>query len=153
MKRCQICGALFLLGFGGFICWESLKLDYGRINQPGPGFFPFWLGLALIIISSSIAIQYVRIEIIPSTSSHQLWKDIAWGKVLCCVGALLVYAFVLERVGYIITTFLFLLFLFLAIGHQKWFIVIFGSAIFSFITYTFFKLWLGVQLPRGVLGM
>jgi len=153
MKRHQIGCALFLLAFGAFICWEARKLDYGRVVRPGPGFFPFWLGLALMIVSLAILFHYARKEMDPSLSSPELWKGLAWEKVLYSLGGLLLYAFFLERVGYIIGTFLLLFFFFRVIEPQRWAVAIFGSVFTSFVTYALFKLWLQVQLPVGLWGM
>jgi putative tricarboxylic transport membrane protein len=136
-----------------FICWEARKLDMGRVVKPGPGFFPFWLGLALIIVSLTLLFQYGRKKIDPSLSSPDLWKGLHWEKVLYSSVALLLYALFLESLGYILATVLLILFFFRAIEPQKWVVVIFGSVITSFITYFLFKLWLQVQLPRGLWGI
>lgn len=153
MKRYQIGCALFLLFFGFFICWQARKLEMGRIVKPGPGFFPFWLGAALIIVSLALVYHFLWKKTDLSHSSQELWKGLRWEKVLFSGVALLLYAFFLESLGYILTTFLLMFFLFRAIEAQKWPVVIFGSVVTSFITYTLFKLWLQVQLPRGLWGM
>ena len=153
MKRYQIGCALFLGLFGIFICWEALKLDMGRVVKPGPGFFPFWLGLALIIVSLALLFNYGRKKIDPSLPSPDLWKGLQWEKVLYSSVALLLYALFLESLGYILATVLLILFFFRAIEPQKWVVVILGSVITSFITYFLFKLWLQVQLPRGLWGI
>lgn len=153
MKSYQLGCALFLLGFGIFISWEARKLDYGRIGAPGPGFFPFWLGIALAVVSSLIGFRFARTEMGSSDRCLKLWKGIAWEKVLYSFIALLLYAFFLEVVGYIIGTVILLFFFFRVIGLQKWPVVIFGSMLTSFLTYAVFKLWLQVQLPVGLWGM
>jgi putative tricarboxylic transport membrane protein len=153
LKRYQIGCALFLLLFGAFICWEARGLDVGRVVKPGPGFFPFWLGLALIIVSLVLLFHFGRREIAPSTSPQHLWRGLHWGKVLYSLAALLLYGFFLESLGYILATFLLMFFFFRAIEPQKWVVVILGSVITSFITYFLFKVWLQVQLPAGVWGL
>jgi len=125
----------------------------GRVVKPGPGFFPFWLGLALIIVSLALFFNYGRKKIDPSLSSQDLWKGLHWEKVLYSSVALLLYALFLETLGYILATVLLILFFFRAIEPQKWVVVILGSVITSFITYFLFKVWLQVQLPTGLWGM
>lgn len=153
MKRYQISCALFLVLFGIFICWEARKLDMGRVVKPGPGFLPFWLGLALIIVSLALLFNYGRKKIDPSLSSQDLWKGLHWEKVLYSLVALLLYALFLETLGYILATFLLMVFFFRAIEPQRWFVAISGAVVTSFITYALFKLWLQVQLPIGLWGM
>ena len=153
MKRHQIGCALFLLLFGIFICWEARGLDVGRAVKPGPGFFPFWLGLALIIVSLALLFHSGRKKIDLSISSQDLWKGLHWEKVLYSLAALLLYALFLETLGYILATVLLMVFFFRAIEPQRWFVAIFGAVVTSFITYALFKSWLQVQLPKGLWGL
>ncbi len=153
LKRDQIGCALFLLFFGIFICWEARGLDVGRVVKPGPGFFPFWLGMALIIVSLALLSPFGRKKIAPSTSSQARWKGLHWEKVLYSMVALLLYALFLETLGYILATFLLLFFFFRVVEPQKWVVVFLGSVITSFITYFLFKVWLQGQLPTGLWGL
>lgn len=151
MKRYQMGSAVFLLLFGAAICWEARTLDMGRVVKPGPGFFPFWLGIALVIVSLALILQLRRQK--AEVPIQRLWKGLRWEKILYALGALLLYAFFLESLGYILATFFLLSFLLRVIDAQRWPVVIFGSAITSFITYALFKIWLQVQLPVGLWGM
>jgi putative tricarboxylic transport membrane protein len=151
MKRYQIGSAVSLLLFGAIICWEARQLDMGRIVKPGPGFFPFWLGFALVIVSVALIIQFRRAK--AEGPAQGLWKELCWEKILYTLGALLLYAFFLESLGYILATFLLLFFLLRVIDAQRWWVVIFGSVVTSFITFALFKVWLQVQLPVGLWGM
>jgi putative tricarboxylic transport membrane protein len=153
MKRYQLGGAAFLLFLGAFICWEARKLEYGRIVKPGPAFFPFWLGVALMIVSVALIWRMAREKTDRSVSSPDLWKGLRWEKVLYSLAALSLYAFFLESLGYILATCLLMVFFFRAIEPQRWFVVIFGAVVTSFITYALFRLWLQVQLPMGLWGM
>ena len=151
MKRYQIGGAVFLLFFGTLICWEARKLDIGRIVKPGPGFFPFWLGFSLVLVAVALMIQQRRAK--TGEPAQGLWKGRQWEKIIYILGALLLYAFFLEFLGYIIATFLLMFFLFRAVEKQKWPVVILGSISASLLTYGLFKLWLQVQLPVGLWGI
>lgn len=153
MKRYQLGSAIFLLVFGIIISFEARKIEIGRISQPGPGFFPFWLGLALVIVSLALTIKFSREKVDQSSSSKSLWKGLYWEKIVFSLVVLLLYAFFLEILGYTIATFLLMLFLFKAIGSQRWRVSIVGSVFASLSTYTLFKLWLQVQLPVGLWGM
>jgi len=153
LKRYQIGSAIFLLLFGALICFEAQRLEIGKITKPGPGFFPFWLGFALIISSLALTIKSSREKGEPSSLSAGMWKGLHWGKVLFCLTILVLYACLLESVGYIISTFLLMLLLFRTIGGQRWLLVVLGSIITSFATYALFRLWLQVQLPVGLWGM
>ena len=152
MKLYQLGSSIFLLLFGIFTCFEAQKLEIGRITRPGPGFFPFWSGLVLVISSLVLAIKSSREKLESSPSFGEMWKGLHWGKVLFCLAVVVLYAIFLECVGYIISTFLLMLLLFRAV-EMGYLLAIPGSIITSFITYALFRLWLQVQLPVGLWGM
>ena len=153
MKRYQLGAAAFLLFVGAFVCWEARKLEYGRIVKPGPAFLPFWLGVALSFVSVVLILRMAREKTDRPVSSPGLWKGLRWEKVLYSLAALLLYGFFLESLGYILATFLLMVFFFRAIEPQRWFVAFFGAGVTSFITYALFKVWLQVQLPIGLWGI
>ena len=154
MKRSQLGGAIFLLIFGIFICVEARKLEIGQIVKPGPGFFPFWLGFVLVIVSLTLMIKVSRRKVDPSLAlSERPWEIRHTGKILFSSVAMALYALFLEDLGYILSTFFLMVFLFRAIGSQRWLIAIGGPISASLITYLIFKIWLQVQLPAGFFGM
>ncbi len=54
--------ALFLVGLGIHIVWMSIGYGYIVRNVPGPGFFPFWIGLGVILCALLILLQALRME-------------------------------------------------------------------------------------------
>ncbi len=153
MRKYQIGSAVFLLAVGALFSFEARTLKIGRIVQPGPGFFPFWLGLALMLLSLMLLLQCMRGKIIVETDGTPLWKGLQWPKVIFLLGVLLLYALFLESLGYLLATFLLMFFLFRGIETQKWSVVIAGSVVTSLFTYILFRLWLQVQLPLGLWGI
>jgi len=153
MKRYHFGSFLFLLLLGLFVSFEARKLEVGKIFNPGAGFFPFWLSVGLIIVSAVLIIKSVFERDQPSSEFKGLWRGLAWKKNLFVLGALFLYVFLLEILGYVISTFLLMLFLFRAIKAQSWIVMIAGSAFTSLSTYFLFKFWLQVQFPVGILGI
>jgi putative tricarboxylic transport membrane protein len=153
MKKYNVIGALLLLGFGMGVCGEAWKLGIGTVSQPEAGFFPFWSGAALVLFTAVLAIKMLCQTEMKSSGSRKFWKDIAWRKILLVVVALFVYAFLLEPIGYLITTILIMIFLFMAVEPQRWYKAVAWSVSVSALTYALFKVWLQVQLPIGLLGI
>ncbi len=52
-------GIVFVL-IGAWVCWESRNLTYYTRVGPGPGFFPFWLGLLLSVAAALSVVFAVR---------------------------------------------------------------------------------------------
>jgi putative tricarboxylic transport membrane protein len=46
-----------LAAFGGFVIYEAYALSYTSESGPGPGFFPLWIGIGIVVCS--LALLYV----------------------------------------------------------------------------------------------
>jgi len=73
-----------------------------------------------------------------------------WKKLVLILVILLGYAFILEKLGYILSTFLLLSFLFRFVEAQRWLVTIAGSLMVSLVSYGVFDKWLKMQLPKGI---
>lgn len=64
MATMEIGVALFLVGFGALVAQDSWKLGarWSELRGPGAGYFPFYLGLALVLCGCSIAIRAFRLR-------------------------------------------------------------------------------------------
>jgi putative tricarboxylic transport membrane protein len=51
-KRADGIFAALLLLFGVYLIYSGLQLGYLQRNVPGPGFFPFWCGLVVAVLSA-----------------------------------------------------------------------------------------------------
>ena len=69
------------------------------------------------------------------------------------VAAILGYSFILTDLGFVSSTFLLMLFMFRIIFSLGWRMSSLTALITSLCAYLLFKVWLGVQLPAGYLGM
>jgi putative tricarboxylic transport membrane protein len=134
-----------------YTCVQSIQLPLGSWRDPGPGFLPLLVGLILASLSIICFLQARMAESGDQKASGypgERWKNLIW--VLL---ALLAYALVLDPLGFLMSTFLLLVFLFrFGMEPQKWLWAIGGSGIASVSCYVVFELWLRTQLPRGILG-
>jgi hypothetical protein len=74
-------------------------------------------------------------------------------KIWCIVLALVADGLLLERLGFLLTTFFVFAFILHVAGPQKWWVPIIGGLTASVVCYALFDLALGVPLPQGVLGL
>ena len=130
------------------ICTEAYRLDLGSYNDPGPGFLPFWNGIALGILS----LLMLGHSFAKNSERSDAFKEILWKKVLFVLGYMVAYALVLEKIGFLITTFLFIIAAINTIAPKRWYIVAMVAVMTSLATYLVFQVWLKSQLPKGVLG-
>ena len=149
MRKYDILSGLFLLAVAVAICVGSLQLHVGTLTEPGAGFFPLVTGLALGVFSIAILAQAPR----SGGESVQFWAPEADKKgLLLAFLFILVYALLLERVGFIGTTILFFVLMSRFVSRHRWTTAIFFALVTSFATYFVFDLLLRAPLPPGILG-
>jgi len=143
----DLTSALFWLAFAIFFSIESLtQLKLGTLHQPGPGFFPFWAGVVLGLLSLILLLNSLRNQVSLSLSGLKSWK------LLLVAGALLAYLLLLETLGFVTITFLFL-FLLLRLEYKGWVFSAVSALLGALASYAIFQLWLKTQLPTGPFGI
>lgn len=141
----DVVGSLFLffLGIGAVI--GSIRLHVGSPTEPQPGFFPFLGGISLIVLSSIIFLKG-RIG-----QSH---KKVVFGEVgrpALLLVVMIGLVAVLDRLGYVIGTFLASGLILRILNVKSWWVLILTSLCLSIGTYILFDQLLGIELPVGIL--
>ena len=151
MNRDQLSG-LFWLGIAIFLCLESFGLNIGTLGQPGPGFLVLFSGVILGIFAVIVIVKGTLVgEGIEKIKL--LWQGMRVRKVILILVCLLVYALVLDKAGYLMTTFVLMTILFGVMGRPKLWVQILGGLVTTLVTYIVFHIFLDVVLPRGILGI
>jgi putative tricarboxylic transport membrane protein len=137
----------FGLAFSILVCIEAYRLDIGSYRNPGSGFFPFWVGIVLGILSFLFLIQkFLKRE----KKEEMAFQKVDWRKILLVIASLYVYALVLEKIGFILSTFLLVAVLLKFVDNKKWYILIFVGGSSALACYLVFELWLQSHLPKGI---
>jgi putative tricarboxylic transport membrane protein len=152
MKGRDLFSSLFWIAVATLFCVAAIKYGLFRAGTPGPGLLPFVAGTSLIILSilalgASFFSQEKRSEekktFFPYPDSSR--------KVIYSACALFAYPLLLYPVGYLITTFLFMLFLLAVIARQRIQTAITAATFTTAFFYVVFITLLGVRLPKGFL--
>ena len=146
MRHDRVTSVLLFL-FGIFVCVQASHLETGHVHNPGPGFIPLLAGALLGGLSLVIFLQsFLRKEKISSFGK-------GWFKGAVVVGSLIIYTLVLEKLGFLITTFIFLLLTLLSFKPRRMRGALLVSLLTVIISYLVLSVWLKVQLPKGILGI
>ena len=153
MRQSDLWSSLILLLLGAAISYESLNLGIGIWTVPGPGFSPFGAGLSLACVAIGIFISAIVKGGKAPDRPEKFWPRPESRKVVFLVFmSLIVYNIIWTKLGFSLTTFLFVGFLFVIVGKRRWWVVITGAVLTSFIAYLIFQYFLQSQLPTGIVG-
>jgi len=135
---------LFLVGVGAII--GAVRLHVGSPTEPQPGFFPLLAGISLIVLSSIIFFQ----EWLGYGQKKEAFGEVRRPALLLAV--LIVLVAVLDRLGYVIGTFIASGLILRLLDVKSWRVLIITSLGLSIGTYLLFDRLLGIDLPRGMLA-
>jgi putative tricarboxylic transport membrane protein len=149
MGRQRVAGFIFLfIGVLGFA--DSLRLSWGSWAEPGPAPFPLAVSLLLAIAG--------LVKIFQNPETGEKGGRIEWHTMvrsfmtpMKILGTTLVFILVLERLGYLVATLLFMFVLFLWVCRYRLWIAVGLSAAIGVGSWYFFESILKVQLPEGLL--
>ncbi|OIQ07704.1 tripartite tricarboxylate transporter TctB family protein [Moorella thermoacetica] len=150
MKKHLRLAGIFIIIVGIAIMIDSYtELKLGNFHHPDSGFLPFWYGLGLVIFSTALVINNLGSDVKPMP----FWQKRQWLKPLVAALIVMVYSVVMEGIGYILSTFLFLLAWQAILEREKWLKTLSISVIGTIAMYLIFEHMLGVPLPAGILSL
>ncbi len=151
MKRGWQAACLALLLVFAFFAFESYQLSLRDALGPGPGFFPFWLGLFGAVLAVVLLAQLSLDRVDLGAAALAFDRGGVRNAVLVLVG-LIVATALLEVAGFRVSVLLLLPYILLVLGvRNRVAIGIFAVAGSFGVYYVFFDV-LKVPLPVGVLG-
>jgi len=148
MKQRDRWTSLFWAGVGLYIAYEGYRLKLGTLGSPGCGFFIFWSGIVLAGLS---LVLFLESWLRPKIERQALWEGTQWSGGAKMMAALLLYILVLKWLGFILSTFLLLLFLFKGLEPQRWRVALILAAATTATCYFVFGIFLELQFPPGLL--
>lgn len=154
MSKTALIIGLLLEGLGILVIRESHRLGLQSITNPGAGLFPFLLGIVLCLLSLPICINSVKDlrNIHYKRMQEKSIQDQPNMKKLGVTAACLIgYFLLLDVLGFLITSFLFLFGLF-SIGNRRWILTPVLSAIVVALAYLIFSILLEIPFPSGFWG-
>jgi putative tricarboxylic transport membrane protein len=138
--------AVAVLALGAGAALAAARLPFGAVRNPGPGFFPWWLGVVLLLLGAVLLGQALRGAGRAGAAATRPWK------VVQLLAALVVYVYVLDAAGYPVATFLLVVFMLRVLEPHRWVVALPVAVLVAGGSYVLFAVWLGVPLPAGPLG-
>ena len=149
--RSNIAVAAALLALAGYIFLAAASLPFGTMRVPQTAFFPRTLAVLLGIMSLILLARALAGR--EALGGGEKIETQGWIRIVVTLMTLAGFALVLERLGFLLTTFLLMISLLRAIEAQKWRKVVVVALATALISYAIFSWLLGVPLPAGLLGI
>ncbi len=156
MKRpYQITSVAFIL-FSAFMAKEALELKYYTALGPGPGFFPFWLSMIMIVLAGFM-LYHATFGVSDPMPADFFASRTGYLKALAVIVSIVFVTQAMTSLGFRLTMAIFFLWLLFTLGRLKGVAGIasmaFVTAIGSWGAFWLFNDMLKVPLPIGMFGV
>ena len=135
-------GLMFLV-VGVAFAWGSTEYSFGTSARPGPGYFPFGLGVLLALLGSFVLFKALTLE----SEGGDPIGPIAWRPLLVIVGAVAVFGVALPRLGLACTLPLLIMMAAMAGDEFRWRDVLINSLVLTVGSWALFIVGLKLTIP------
>lgn len=145
-------GSLFWLAVGLISIYGSVKLGLGTLREPSSGFLPLLSGCFISVTAMIVFFRSFlrRREVLGSLSG--LWQGLRWRCPIEIILLMLGYVLALERLGFLLSTFLLLFIIFKGVEKFSLGKAILIPVVTLGVSYMLLNVFLKVTLPKGVFG-
>jgi hypothetical protein len=128
----------------------SLKMGIGDLHKPKAGFTSLIAGAMLSVLGLILILNTFLRKFNDEKMRVVLFKE-GIKDPLLALSALIGYVFLLDYLGFLITNFIFMMFLFkIKDTNKNWITPLVLTISTVVVSYLVFTVWLGVQFPVGI---
>jgi putative tricarboxylic transport membrane protein len=152
MKKAEMITGVFLLFLSGAVIWGALQMPPSASFGPGAGFLPFWLGVLLVVLATILFVSAWRRQATEKNNKSIFPGKQALQTVTLVMGGLTGYILLIEVLGYLLNTFLFVSFLMKVVQREKWPLTLGVSVGTTAGLFLIFQVLLRITLPSNMFG-
>ena len=150
LKKGDVISGAVLAALGVFIITQALAWDYYTLDGPGPGFFPFWYGVAMVVLSLLLVLNAARTGDDGESKAGVDWPST--GRAMTAWLAFALSVGLMDFLGFLIS-FALLAFFIVAVIFRRPFVTATVVAVVSALAFhLIFPVALRVSLPTGPFG-
>ena len=149
-KADRITGIITLIFSGYIIAASSGMSRQGQSFGPGVGFLPFWLGVVMAILSVLLILKSWRL---PAGQTKRVFPGRGpLISIAAVMAGLAVYILLIEVLGFLVDTFLFIVFLLGGVERERLRMALPVAILTAGALYIIFHVLLEVTLPKNMFG-
>jgi putative tricarboxylic transport membrane protein len=150
IDRSEVVCSAVLIALGAFIIRESLAWEYMTRDGPGPGFFPMWVGIAMVALSGMYLSAHVY-DIARGEPVHRTsWSGT--GPVILAWLAFMGVIALIKPLGFIAALILMMLIFVRAVFRQSFLKAVVVAVASAAAFWVLFVKLLNLRLPAGPWG-
>lgn len=134
---------LMFIAIGLSFAWGATNYSFGSSANPGPGYFPFGLGLILAVLGAMVIFTALTIE----TADGDPVGAFAWRPLLIILASVALFGFLLPRLGMVICLPLLVIASSLASDEFTWKAAVINAAVLIALSYAVFVAGLKLTIP------
>ena len=146
----DVCSGAVLAALGAYIVQQALQWQYIDAEGPGPGFFPLWYGVAMIVL----ALWLIGTNVLRAGKAEQR-QPVRWTQIVRALiswAAFTLSIALLKVLGFVVSFALLTFFVVAVMYRQRLHLALTVGVLSAAGFYLVFPLALGVGLPTGMLG-
>jgi len=150
LKKGDVISGAVLAALGVFIITQALAWDYYTLDGPGPGFFPFWYGVAMVVLSLLLVLNAARADSDGDSKAGVDWP--ATGRAMTVWLAFALSVGLMDFLGFLISFALLAFFLVAVIFRRPFTTAAVVAVVSALAFHLIFPVALSVSLPTGPFG-
>ncbi|MCM2296207.1 tripartite tricarboxylate transporter TctB family protein [Rhodoferax sp.] len=148
----ELAFSFVLIAFSFFMLWQAYSISKFE-SFTSAGAFPMFAAAVMLIAGLIAAAETVRMAPLPGVEGESIWRQfvrqITPGVLVQFVIAIASYMFILERAGFLLSSYVFLVVSMWLLGSRKLFLNLWVSALSLAVVYLIFQTIFSVVLPSG----
>jgi drug/metabolite transporter (DMT)-like permease len=135
-------GLMFMV-VGIAFAWGATTYSFGSSARPGPGYFPFGLGILLAVLGAMVLFKALTVE----TEDGEKVGAFAWKPLIVVLASVALFGFILPRVGMLISLPLLVLLSSWASDEFSWKGAVITAVILTVMSWVIFVKGLALTIP------
>ena len=146
----NLAAGVVLAAFGAYVISVAVRLPYVSEVGPGPGFFPLWLGIGLVLFGAVLMFAAFTSSAKETKSESQSWQMTM--RSLAGWVAVMVAIALLSTIGFVLSFIILTVFLIVALDRRPVFLAVGVGVGLAVVFHLIFVIALDVSLPKAIWG-
>ena len=152
MKKADLITGIVLLVLSGYVIQEAWQMPPSASFGPGSGFLSLWLGVVLAVFATILFVSAWHRQATEKDSEPVFPGKQALLAITLVLVGLAGYILLIEVLGYLVDTFLFIVFLMKVVEREKWPLTLMVAVITTAALFITFQFLLQITLPSNMFG-